>query len=340
MTSYPIGDALRKRCAPHTNITADQVAHAIGCAKYTIHRWIRGERKPFAEDVGALDQFFRSQGDERFLVDCYRIPLAAPAPASLAVWFLDGQSFPAPSGHAEFIRRRMGLSPHVSGDLRASACRNRGWVALQQSPIGTVNIWHHTKVQSEAAKAVRDWLILNADKISSVLRTVEIDGRFGEVAHENATSAALALDKLTLPPRRSAPWKVERKPLDTASPKMGKVLSAWTASPDHVIDAAFGMGVMDRGSILGIDGSRVTSQFLGGASRLPRNKIVGKPLLGRDFPDYDAMVFKHATDALEGPTLHEIEASAYEMRMNYRRLFVPAGNGQVLGVVELLGAAA
>jgi hypothetical protein len=163
---------------------------------------------------------------------------------------------------------------------------------------------------------------------------------FGEVAHENAAGAAMALDRLTLPPRRSLPWKVERKPLDQASPKMGKVLSAWTASPDHVIDAAFGMGVMDRGSILGIDGSRVTSQFLGGASRLPRNKIVGKPLLSRDFPDYDAMIFKQATDALEGPTLHDFDIHAYDMHMRYRRLFVPAGNGQVLGVVELTGEAA
>jgi hypothetical protein len=338
MRDNPIGDALRKRCAPHTPVRPEQVAHAIGCAKYTIDRWIRGERKASAEDVGALAMFFRSHGDTGFLSDCFALPIAVSAPASASLWFFDGQSHPAPQGHAEFVRRRMGLSPHVSGDLRAMSCRNRGWVALEQSTYGTVTCWHYAKVDISSAKSCRDWLILNADKVSSVRRVVEIDGTFGEVVHESATDAALALDRLTQPPLRAKPWKALRLSLDHVSPKMAEVLSAWHATPDNVIHVAFGSGAMERGSILSVRGNSVTSEYLGSASRLPRNKIIGKPLLGRDFPDYDAMIFKQATDALEGPTLHEIEASAYEMRMNYRRLFVPAGNGQLVGVVELVAA--
>jgi NADP-dependent 3-hydroxy acid dehydrogenase YdfG len=150
--------------------------------------------------------------------DLTAVAARLPDPPVLAtcLWFTaEGECLPAPAGHAELIRQRMGLHPSIGGDLRASACRNRGWLALEREEAGRITLWHHSRSHPAASNAARDWLTRHADEVSSVTRCVEVDGTFGEVQHGSASEAAAALDRIAYstdhPP---VPLQVDRRALD------------------------------------------------------------------------------------------------------------------------------
>jgi hypothetical protein len=258
-----------------------------------------------------------------------------PPAAPTYLWFDDaGRCLPAPAGHAEFARRRTRLSPHIAGDLRAERCRNRGWLAMEFGAAGRVTIWHHSgSVASPAARSARDWLIRNADAITSVVRRVEIDGRVGEVEHPSAADAATALDRIAEPMHRAkAPLRADRLPLDTVPDDFGRVLGAFLDSPQRVIPAAHDFGLIPRTSILTVRGSSVTNDFMGHEIEFDRSDIVGRNVLDRRESGYGAMVHARIIAAVKEPMVHFVTGEAYGCDLHYLAMVLPIGNSQVVSL--------
>lgn len=66
-----LAESLRKRMFPNTNLTAKQLASAIQVSDDTIYHWQRAENSADGENVGALVEFFTSQGDPSFVCELF-----------------------------------------------------------------------------------------------------------------------------------------------------------------------------------------------------------------------------------------------------------------------------
>lgn len=367
MTSFTsrLAEAIRKRTYPNTALHLPQLAGAIGSDGRSLTRWIRGESKPFAEAVDELGKFFGNRGDKSFLQEVYGIEEAAPdfsslrhelhqvlsrlpaedAPvASTCIWITDdGLTLPAPVGHADLIRRRTNLSLHVKGDLRASHCRNRGWVALEHTAQGQVTIWHHSAaISPKAISAAQDWLSRHGEDIRSVTREIEVDGTLGTVTHPDAQSAIEALERLLAPSRRiTTPLQINRCNLGELPKELGDIVRAFTESPDTVIPTAYDLGLMRRASILTVRGSEVRSEFMGPGIGFCRKEIVGKNVLARTDAIYGTFIHARIKKTHDGdePTYAYVTGEAYGRPLNYWSLATPAGNGQVLTISRELETA-
>jgi hypothetical protein len=264
-----------------------------------------------------------------------QLPVSTPTMTYL--WFDDaGKLWQAPAGHAEFVRRRTGLSIHVQGDLVTSTCRNLHWIALTLDTAGHLIIRHHAIGASPSAvRSCSDWLYQHGTDLTRVRRIVDVDGSLAEVEHDSVAAAVLALERILAHRNTTVPpFAAERKSLDETPADMGRVLNAYIESPEHVLAAAIDAGLMPMSSILTVRGSSVTNDFMGDAVGLDRSDIVGKNVLDRKDPAYGAFVHSQITAAVKEPVLSEVKGVAYGMKLHYLRAAIPAGNSQVLSLVR------
>ncbi|HUZ71463.1 MAG TPA: helix-turn-helix transcriptional regulator [Stellaceae bacterium] len=363
-------DALRRRLYPNTSLHLKQLSRLVGRSENTVSRWWRGETHISAEDFYALAELFCAHGDASFLNEIFGGLLGAKAGKpevesdALALirkalaevgnraepnrdtysWFkTDGTISAAPSGHAELIRREIGI-PESAGDLSAYALRVLGWLSLTERTDGVVVIRHDgRRVAPLGAERICEWLEDQDDRISHVRRVVHMDGKWIEANHNGARAAAAAIARvafITRLPRR--PWTVTPLPIDSITDRrLVGLMRAYHQAPDRLIHAAADMGALTTSNVFGVHGDDVVSHHVATAfgPGLDPRTIIGYNVLSRADIEYGLMVQARILRARrDGPGYHELSGFIDDNRVRYLNLSLPeAGeSGRVLTSTVIL----
>ena len=314
-----VSDALRSRISPRGGVAVKKLASGIGRSAETIRLWLNGAVAIKAEDLAAVARYLK---DPTLISDVFRDFDGSTATRKQYLWFTDaGFAHDAPGGHADFVRRHLGLSPLLSGDCAAYAMRNLGWVELTTAGA-TARLRYHAKgVKRSAAQAARKWLLEREQRIVSVSRAVFVG--FEWVNASDLTVARLAAELDLAAPPVSAPLrKSERKALDLLPTRLGEVLRAWRNEPREAIVAAAAVGLAGRLNIFAADDAgNVICRRLGPMLRMPRSECEGADLLAWADPAYSAELRRAILEAgEEGSTYTDVQCPVFGSPRDFDRL--------------------
>jgi transcriptional regulator with XRE-family HTH domain len=345
-------EALRKRLYPNSPLHLKEVAGGIGRSKNTVTRWWRGESRITAYDLHRIAQYLERRGDHGFLEEVFhefgagkpagnleemartlvRSVLADAVEVGLAArdahaWFnADGAMEAAQAGHADFVRRRLGM-PASAGDLVAYAARVLGWIAVTERSDGVVIIRHDgRRIATPAAEHICEWLEDRADRIQSVRRIVHMDAKWIEAVHPNAHLAAAAVAKAALIMRVTrCAWSVKTLSLDSISdPRLTDLMRVWRQTPQDLVHAAAAMGAFTTSSLFGVNGEDVISHHVATGFGFDPRTIEGMNILSRPDTDYALMVqARILRTRREGPTYHELTGTIDDHHVRYLNLALP-----------------
>ncbi|MGO8868052.1 MAG: hypothetical protein ACLQME_16290 [Alphaproteobacteria bacterium] len=246
------------------------------------------------------------------LLERIMVKLAGEAVGDRWYWATDvGDIEHAPAGHAEFARRKLGLSKQNPADQPSYVMRNLGWIAITLGADRSVTLaYNDLAVDGVAATRAYEWLLAEQHTITSVRRRVEVDERWIEATHPNVASALAALEILPSmgPRRRDFKWRTERLSLDhIKSKRIGSLLGATRLAgrqPGRLPQVAARLGLLDFSGLFRVEGDNVTSLWVGTHHGLFRSygpTVMGKNLRERADLRYAEMVRLHVLGAVEEP---------------------------------------
>jgi len=243
------------------------------------------------------------------LIERMMAKLAGEAVGDRWFWATDvGDMEHAPAGHAEFARRKLGLSKQNPTDQAAYVMRNLGWIAVTLRADRTVVLaYNDLAVDSVAATRAYEWLLSEQSGITSVQRRVEVDDRWIEATHPTVASAIAALEVVPRmgPRRRDFKWRTERLPLDDIkSKRIGSLLGAIRLTrrqPGRLPQVAARLGLLDFSGLFRVEGDNVTTLWTGSRLGCHGPTVMGKNLRERADLRYAEMVRLHVLGAVEEP---------------------------------------
>ncbi|HXZ00024.1 MAG TPA: hypothetical protein VEI03_08490 [Stellaceae bacterium] len=327
-----VAAALRARISPKGGVAIKKLANGIGRSAETIRLWLNGDTAIKVEDLAAVARYLK---DPTLVAEIFR-DLDAATVRKRFLWFTDrGFCNDAPAGHAEFVRRHLGLSPLLPGDGAVYALRNLGWVELTASGTAARLRYHAKGIKRGAAQAARGWLLDHADRIFSLSRAVFVGFEWAEAAELSVARIVAELD-LAAPPSAVPLCRSERKPLDLLPSRLGEVLRAWRHAPDDAEAAAHAVRLGGRFSIFAADDAgSVICHRLGQIMRMPRRECEGANLLTWSDPPYAAELRRAVLEAREdGPTHREVRGPIFGPPRHFNRLALPVGDN-IVTVTEL-----
>ncbi len=359
-------EALRRRLFPNTPVHLKQIAGAIGRSENTVTRWWRGETRIAGEDLCRIAQFFADRGDNGFLNEIFgrvfsraesrlddeeRILSLIRALAHRAdpadaggdrhSWITaEGEMAIAPHGHADYVRRTLGLSQSL-GDLAAYAMRVLGWIAVTERADCTVVLRHDgRRVAPLAAERVHEWLEVCGDRVRRVRRLVHMDQQWIEAYHSPAEAAA-AIARIAFIlriPRR--PWVVKPLPLDAiADPLLSQLMRIYNEAPHQLIHAAAKLGAFTTSNLFGVNRDEVVSHHVATGFGFDISMLVGMNVLARADTDYATMVHARILRTRrDGPNYNELVGTIDDRNVRYLNLALPepGPQGRVLTSTVML----
>lgn len=361
-------EALRRRLFPNAPLHLKQIAGAIGRSENTITRWWRGETRVAGDDLYRIACFFSDRGDVNFLRDVFGGLVATEEPhigdeeKVLEViralmrsgttadaggndrhsWITaEGEMTIATSGHAVYVRRRLGL-PQSSADLTGYAVRVLGWIAVTERTDGTVVVRHDgRRVAPLAAERIHEWLDDCADRIRRVRRLVHIDQQWIEAYHTSADAAAAAIARIAFIVRVTRrPWAVKPLPLNRiADPLLSKLMSVYHQEPHQLIHAAAKLGAFTTSNLFGGCGDEVISHHVATGFGFDTSLLVGINVLARADTDYAMMVHARILRTRrDGPNYNELIGTIDDRHVRYLNLALPepGPQGRVLTSTVML----
>lgn len=365
-------DALRRRLYPNAPLHLKEIAGAIGRSENSVTRWWRGETQIRGEDLYRISRYFQRRGDAGFLRDVFGDLVGVETPSSAVeatvialvrealtngallargkdpfaadehLWFTaDGEIQLSPTGHADLVRQTLRISERA-GDLTAYATRVLGWIAVTQRDDGVVVVRHDgRRVSTLAAERVCEWLDIHADRITSVRRSVHVDGAWVEAYHDDSSAAATAIAKVAFIvrlPRRQ--WRVERLALGSVrDPRLRDLLRSYGEAPHRIIHAAAGTGAFTTSSVFGVKGDDVVSHHVATGFGFDTTSVEGLNILSRPDTDYALMVqARILLTRREGPTYYELTGTIDDTFVRYYNLALPepGPQGRVLTSTVML----
>ncbi len=345
-------DAIRRRLAPNTGLHAKQLAGAIGVSDDTLVRWSRGQTRITAEALGALAEFFRKRGDQRFLTEIYgdlvptsgpdltqlraiildatqRLALADAMPSDLCYWVTDdGAMHQAPAGHREFVRRFLGFPAHLDDDCSIYAMRTLGWisVAVKANKTNAVIRYARDGVDPLAAARLCEFLHSEAKRgLETTQRFVDIERHWVATSVTDPGTAADALAQAARIASSGARWDVTRHPLETVSrPVFAELLRAYS-NAEPLWAAASRLGITASCSALRVEDGNVTSLMVGHGLGLKPEQRVGRNVMEWANTGYAKVVRDRSMAAREMPVYHHNDIPIDGMRCRYETLAFPDG---------------
>jgi len=318
------------------------VAYALGVHPDTVMNWAKGRAAMDGASIASMDAYFTARGDPHFLADLYGrgVALRPREPGVLSgdycLWFThSGALHEAPKGHARYLRDTLRISA-APDDLAAYAIRNLGWIeCLVRSDGRTALRYAPRAVSPKAAGRAHDWILSAWQFVAAVELTMWRDGRWERSSPTTVSDTAREFHRarvaasMTCIAERN--WTVERLPLEAVrKPKMASLLASVRQGSDAV-KAVTSLGLMDTSSMFAVDGSNVTSLWIGPGLDLPTEIFVGRNVLDRPDHNYAGLIHHHVLQAVtEGPTFYRLNIEIAGRRRHYKRVAVSRGRDLVL----------
>jgi hypothetical protein len=332
--------AFMKRTAPNTGITLKILSNDTGYSDDTLANYRDDKTTIPGEAIRRIDAALAKRGFPGLILETYgadspqsRVsspqlaPPAASPPAGFSssddiCWWAthEGTLHAASLGHAEFVRRYLGLPADTEADARRFAIDHLGWLAATRYADGRLQIdGNPAQVSHDAAGRLADWL----DQQGNVAAQAPM---FQEAVSDAASLARLLRDHRQ--GELALGWTSERLPESSVTDPNAKRL--WKAVHDagieraNLLEIADRHGLIDRCSLFMIGDSTATSIHVGSSLKVDRAAVIGRPLLARRDLDYARRLNADLMEAREGPTVRKLRLNP---ETGYRRLIFtqPAG---------------
>ncbi len=330
-------------------ITGKVVARALDVHPDTVMNWVNGRVTMDGAAIEALNAFFSAKGDHGFLTEVYAQPDVAREPKraafvdDLCLWFTDeGATHEAPTGHAQFVREALNISA-TAEDLPAYAIRNLGWIECLARPDGRIGLrYAATAADPAAAARARDWLVSESPNVAAVDLAIWRDGDWEYCWSATVSDAAGLLSRAGIAGSFGrfaiCDWTVERLPLDNVKGAAMASLIAAFKQGTEAAKAVGSLGLFNMSSFFGVQGSNVTSLWIGSKLLVPIKLFANRNVLDRPDHNYAALIHHHVLESVkEGPTFYRLDIEIMGKQRRYERIALPQGRDLVVTSTKLLG---
>ncbi|MGH6981972.1 MAG: hypothetical protein ACREFC_12275 [Stellaceae bacterium] len=258
----------------------------------------------------------------------------------------DGAIVAAPFGHAEYAARTLRL-PADGGDLIRYATGILGWIAVTVTAELTIAFRHDgRRVAPLAAENLCDWLLCDwlmkqRSSVPTIIRSIQIDGKWVEARHDTVERAIEALHKVAFivrKPRR--PWTVNRLPLeDIRNERLKLLLQIHRETPEQLIHRAAEIGAFTDSSMCSVEGDNVISLYVAPKYLISREALEGQNIMAIPDTDYAMMVRARILQAKrDGPMYCDLSGTVNDENLHYLNLAIPepGPHGKVLTSTVIL----
>jgi hypothetical protein len=328
--------------------TGKMLAYEIGVHPDTVMNWVSGRSTMDGSAIESVSAFFAARGDYGFLPELFngarpnRVPARDLLQADRCLWFTgEGAAQEAPLGHARFVRDALKIESDVD-DFAGYAIRNLGWVECLARSDGRVGLrFAEATADPAAVIRARDWLQSAGQTAQAPEITVWRNGDWHYSSSVPISDAARMLDRVGVSvafnQMAERDWVMERLPISAIeSPGMKSLLAAYNEGAG-LAKAALQLGLMNMSSLLTVEGSNVTSIWIGPGLGLPNELFLNRNVLDRPDRNYASLVHYHILEAAsDGPTFYRLDIEIMGRRRRYERLAVRDQQNLVMTSTRLL----